>query len=188
MYQDDAKGIGSLIPKHEVSSQGRALSLQEAYQQNSRGVMKMKLKKKTSGFFIVEILIVLAIVAILVTALLPNLANYTNRAKFADVLTTANAVKPAVELCVLQNSTLGTIGAECGTPSSNGIPANTLSGYAANVSGFTVASGGVITATGAGGALGGVTYVLTPTYNSGAANSGTINWTSTGTCKANGLC
>lgn len=144
----------------------------------------MKLKKKTSGFFIVEILIVLAIVAILVTALLPNLANYTNRAKFADVLTTANAVKPAVELCVLNNSTAGSaIGAEC-SATSNGVPANTASGYGTNVSGFSVASGGVITATGAGGALAGVTYILTPSYGA----NGTISWASTGTCKTLGLC
>lgn len=146
----------------------------------------MKLKKKTSGFFIVEILIVLAIVAILVTALLPNLANYTNRAKYADVLTTANSVKPAVELCILNNSTPGTVGTEC-SATSNGVPANTATGYAPNVSGFTTASG-IITATGAGGALGGVTYILTPTYNNGATNSGTISWTSSGTCKTAGLC
>lgn len=139
-------------------------------------------KKSSSGFFIVEILIVLAIVAILVVALLPNLSLYTSRTKFADVMRTANAVKPSVELCILVNATSSTIPSTC-SGGTNGVPANTTAGYATNVSGFSTSSG-IITATGNGSSLTGRTYILTPTINA----TGAISWTSSGTCKANGLC
>lgn len=138
-------------------------------------------KKSSMGFFIVEVLIVLAIVALLVVALLPNFSTYTSRTKFADVMRTANAVKPTVELCILVNATSTTIPSTC-SGGTNGVPANTTSGYSTNVSGFSTSSG-VITATGSTN-LGNSTYILTPTFSA----SGTINWTSSGTCKANGLC
>lgn len=141
-------------------------------------------KRKASGFFIVEILIVLAIIAILVTALLPNLSTYTKRAKFADVLTVANSLKPSIELCVLQNATAGSaIPSNTCNNGTNGVPADTTSGYATNVSGFSTSSTSVITATGAG-TVAGVTYILTPTYNS----NGTISWVPSGTCATQGLC
>lgn len=142
----------------------------------------MTTRKSSKGFFIVEILIVLAIVAVLVAALLPNLSIYTSRTKFTDVIRAANSVKPAVEMCILMNATSTNIPATC-SGGTNGVPANTTTGYSTNVSGYTTSSG-VITATGAGGALAGRTYILTPTINS----RGTINWTSSGTCKNNGLC
>ncbi len=149
--------------------------------------MKTK-KRKASGFFIVEILIVLAIIAILVTALLPNLSTYARRAKFADVLAVADSLRPSVELCILQNDTPG--GLSNGSPVVNcangtaGVPLDTASGYATNVSGFSsVAATSVYTFTGAG-PVAGVTYIITPTYNT----SGTISWTSGGTCFTQGLC
>src|SRR3990167_10092798 len=128
----------------------------------------MKTIKKTSGFFIVEILIVLVIVGILVAALLPNLATYTNRAKFVDVINAAGAVRHSVDACFTQ---IGTVtGCSSGA---YGIP-NTP-GAAGNFSSYTVTNG-VINATSTA-ALGSYTYVLTPT-----ATNNQLTWAVSGTC------
>ena len=150
--------------------------------ENTRQIMNrgnlMKTKQKAAGFFIVEVLIVLVLLAILTLLFLPNLQTYTNRAKFADVVRAAAAAKPAVEACAVDNN--GTL-TSCDT-AAEGIPTY---GFAAgsNVASVAVANG-VITAT-AGTALNSETYILTPTYDSG---SKTMSWASSGSCSAGGLC
>ena len=145
----------------------------------------MKTKRKASGFFIVEILIVLAIIAILVTALLPNLSLYTNRAKFADVLSGADALKPSIELCILTTGAL----TNCDN-GSNGIPAAMATSTTDGNLGATAVADGVITATAStANGLTALTYILTPTIT----GNNTVNWTSPnttggGTCHAAGLC
>lgn len=139
----------------------------------------MKTKRKMSGFFIVEILIVLVIIGILVAALLPNLTTYTQRAKYLDNITAASALKSSVEMCILN---LGTAtGCTTGT---NGIPTVTYGTTNVNT---VAAANGVITATSqaifGSGANTAYTYILTPTY----AN-GNVTWAATGTCVAQGLC
>jgi type IV pilus assembly protein PilA len=142
----------------------------------------MKTKRKTSGFFIVEILIVLVIIGILVVALIPNLTTYAQRAKFVDVLSAANGVKAAVGGCIVQQGSVST-GCNSGTL---GIPASVSSAYGGYANALSVASG-IITSTstasfGASGAAT-YTYILTPTYVGGA-----VTWAATGSCAANGLC
>lgn len=144
----------------------------------------MKTKTKASGFFIVEILIVLLIVGILAIALLPNLAMYVKKAKFSDNIGVAAALKPAVEFCMLKNggsstSCTGT------TTNTEGIPTD-VSDYgtdAKNVSSSAV-SAGVITVTGTSD-VDGKYYTLTPAYNS---TNKVITWTVTGDCLQAGLC
>lgn len=145
----------------------------------------MNTTKKTAGFFIVEILVVLVIIGILVTALMPNLTTYTQRAQFVDNLSVANAIKPAVEGCLMQNSGTTT---NC-VANTSGIPANVTTGLGNFVSSVSVAAGGVITVTsaarfGTNGATS-YTYILTPTLNT---TSGAVTWTATGTCQTPGLC
>ena len=153
--------------------------------------MKTNTKRKASGFFIVEILIVLAIIAILVTALLPNLNTYTKRAKFADVLTVAESLKPAVELCILQIGTPGSTVPTACQQGTNGIPATIASGdylNAPNVDNSTVGASGAISVAGTAAVFGtAYTYTLTPTFNTVAGGS-TVNWTAGCTCQAAGLC
>jgi type II secretory pathway pseudopilin PulG len=146
---------------------------------------RMKTAKKMAGFFIVEILVVLLIIGILVTALMPNLTTYTQRAQFVDNLSVAGAIKPAVEGCLMQNSGTTT---NC-VANQSGIPANVTTGLGQFVSGVAVAAGGIITVTsqakfGPNGTTS-YTYVLTPTLNT---TSGAITWAATGTCQTPGLC
>lgn len=136
-------------------------------------------KRKASGFFIVEILIVLAIIAILVTALLPNLSTYTKKAKFVDVMSAAEAVKSSVELCMLQDPNNAATNCSGGQ---NGVPANNAND-AGNLSDIST-SGGLITAQGTA-AVDSATFTLTPTYNTA---SNTITWAKGGTCSTLGLC
>lgn len=145
----------------------------------------MKNQKKAAGFFIVEVLVVLVIIGILVTALMPNLTTYTQRAKFVDNLSAANAVKASVEGCLLQRDGALT---DC-SATSYGIPANITTGYSGtngNVAGVSVASG-VITVTSTAkfgpAATTSYTYILTPTYSNGV-----VTWVATGTCAVQGLC
>lgn len=149
--------------------------------------MHMKTKTKASGFFIVEILIVLLIVGILAIALLPNLQLYVQKAKFSDNISAAAALKPAVEFCLLQNRSDTTV---CDGGAS-GIPTNVSSDYggaSGNVNSTAVASGAItVTSEDKFGAAGDAnyTYILTPAFVTG---SQAIEWTKSGTCDAEGLC
>lgn len=139
----------------------------------------MKANKKSAGFFIIEILIVLVIVGILIIAMMPNFTTYVQRAKFVDVLSAVDAVRPSVDACILNTGSLTNCNA--GT---NGIPVSPGSaGYFAS---YTVAAG-VITGTSTA-AFGtnnttAYTYIITPTQTNGA-----VTWAASGTCSAAGLC
>lgn len=148
----------------------------------------MKTKTKASGFFIVEILIVLLIVGILAIALLPNLQLYVQKAKFSDNISVAAALKPAVEFCLLKNRADTTV---C-TNGVDGIPGEVTSGYSGtdgNVQGASVAAGGEITVTSqakfGADAASEFTYTLTPAF---VTDSNAIEWTKGGDCEAEGLC
>ena len=57
------------------------------------------MKRLSQGFTIVEILIALAIVAVLAAVALPSYQNYVKRAEFAQVIEDFEALKIAMELC-----------------------------------------------------------------------------------------
>jgi type IV pilus assembly protein PilA len=57
--------------------------------------------KKQSGFTLIELMIVVAIVAILAAVALPRYKGYTNRAKFTEVVASIGPAKSAVETCIL---------------------------------------------------------------------------------------
>jgi type IV pilus assembly protein PilA len=136
----------------------------------------MKTKRKTSGFFIVEILIVLVIVGILTIALLPNFMTYTKRAKFVDVVNAVAAVKSSVEACALNlGAVTNCLGGTNGVLPDSGVVGN----YVATV---TTGASGVITGTGTS-AVDSATYILTPTYSAGV-----VTWAASGTCSTLGLC
>ncbi|MGS3150201.1 type IVa pilus major pilin TapA [Aeromonas sanarellii] len=64
--------------------------------------------KKQSGFTLIELMIVVAIVAILAAIALPAYQTYTLRAKFSEVIAATGPAKTAVEVCV-QSSDSSTI-------------------------------------------------------------------------------
>ena len=66
----------------------------------------MQSLKKSVGFTLIELMIVIAIVGILAAVGIPQYANYTKRAKFADVISQAVTYKTIVGECVQDQNKL----------------------------------------------------------------------------------
>ncbi|WP_406609553.1 prepilin-type N-terminal cleavage/methylation domain-containing protein [Agarivorans sp. JK6] len=63
-------------------------------------IQNLQAAKKQGGFTLIELMIVVAIVAILAAVALPAYQDYTKRARFAEVISAASGVKTAIEVCV----------------------------------------------------------------------------------------
>ncbi len=140
--------------------------------------MTQQTNKQQSGFTLIELMIVIAIIGILAAVALPAYQTYTKKAKFTEVVSATGPVKTAIDLCYQTQGALN----KCDTAAKVG--AN-LAGAAAgaNVASVAItASTAVITATSTA-ALGSKTFILTPT-----ASNGSLTWAKSGTCVAAGLC
>lgn len=140
-------------------------------------------KRQTAGFTLIELMITIAIVGILAAVAIPSYINYSNKARFAEVVQAVSGMKNAVAACIVSTATPGGTVSTCAN-GSNGVPAaiTNASGTASTAS-VTVAASGAITGTGQAPAPT-ATYILTPTYRA----NGTITWAATGTCQAQGVC
>ena len=135
---------------------------------------------KQAGFTLLELLMVIAVIGILATIAVPRLQNYSNKARFTEVINATTPYKVAVERCLTEHTAT-----DCDA-GSNGIPM-----------GFTVAQGrvasvgvvdGEITATGVAAEFpnngaSAPDYKLTPT----SGNNG-VTWAVKGSCGTDGLC
>ncbi|HNB63856.1 MAG TPA: prepilin-type N-terminal cleavage/methylation domain-containing protein [Rhodocyclaceae bacterium] len=140
-------------------------------------------KQKQSGFTLIELMIVVAIIGILAAIAVPQYQSYTKKAKFTEVVNATSSRKSFVEVC-LQDPNI--VAANC-VGGSNGIPTDDTTGFN-NVTSVTVTSGGTITATGKAAAFGssGNIYQMTATVT-----NGNVVWDDKGsgsTCKTAGLC
>lgn len=135
--------------------------------------MRVQQKAQQQGFTLIELMIVVAIVAILAGIGMPAYQNYSKRAEFTQVVASTGPVKTGLELCAqikgLENLTTAQ---SCGA-GHGGVPALP--------SGVTLdfgTSGAVITASGSG-----ATYIL-----AGKIASGAVTWSAGGSCVDLGYC
>ena len=104
--------------------------------------------KKQSGFTLIELMIVVAIIGILAAVALPAYQDYTKRARYAEIINMAGGVKVAVELCVQEaGGVLTNCGTGTGATSEQGVNSAATTG-ASNAAVATIAvAAGVITVT-----------------------------------------
>lgn len=130
------------------------------------------LQHSHSGFSLIELMIVVSIIGILSVIAIPSYQNYTERARFSEVVAATAPFKTAVSLALQEGDPIAEItnGAD-GVPLSPNSTKNLLSIKVDN---------GIITAT-ATDIASGDTYILKP-------NSDGSEWSIDGTCVKDGLC
>jgi type IV pilus assembly protein PilA len=143
------------------------------------------IKGKQSGLTLLELMIVIAIIGILAAIAIPSYQNYSNRAKFAEVIQSTAPFKLAVTTCMHEHDNL----VACGTPGQNGIPdnfkaENQTKGYVTSVE---IGKNAQIIATSQRIRMNKIdhfTYILTPIYQT----DGQLRWDVGGTCVQSSLC
>ena len=141
-------------------------------------------KNKQSGFTLIELMIVIAIIGILASVALPAYSQYTKKAKFSEVILAGSSVKGLVDLCY---QTRGSQNLEnCDTLDKIGGDEDDIEAGLQVTSVVMTGTSAVITMTGAA-TVDSRTYQLTPTPAGGTAKN-TLTWAEGGDCIANGLC
>ena len=135
--------------------------------------------KKTQGFTLIELMIVVAIIGILAAVALPAYQNYSNRAAFSELVLAVTPRKTAVELAIQTRSPSALTDLNGGAL---GIPANVAAGAATH--GASVTNGAIqMTWQDDDTDLDGITYTLTA-----GGVTPPVQWTEGGSCLTNGLC
>ena len=144
--------------------------------------------KKQSGFTLIELMIVVAIIGILAAVAVPQYQTYTKKAKFTEVIQATQPFKLGVELCYQNNNNKldSCIGGSADVPAD----ITTESGFVASVKTTYTDPNVIITATAKDGdGLAKQTYILkAEPAASGGANA--LKWTvdATSSCKTQGIC
>lgn len=154
---------------------------------------------KQSGFTLIELMIVIAIIGILAAIAIPQYQTYTMKAKYSEVISATGPYKTGFELCATDNgitTTAQITGGNCDSPATVGLAPNTTGELPATITAGTgktkavaILSGALVAASNTGGTTGfPASYVYEIDAN--IAN-GLIQWvknTTTSTCIAAGLC
>jgi len=139
------------------------------------------MKSSNSGFTLIELMIVIAIIGILAGIAIPQYANYSKRAKFSEIVVHTADRKSAVNLCAQETNFLTNCSGDNAATSYPGIPDDITTGLGKYIASITTEDG-VITAV-ANAALDNVTYILQP-----IKTPSSVTWTIDGTCMTASLC
>jgi type IV pilus assembly protein PilA len=136
------------------------------------------MKRNQQGFTLIELMIVVAIIGILAAIAVPAYQNYTNKARYTEVVGATSAFKTAVEVCLQTQGVL----ANC-AQGQNGVPNVIAASDLPNVTSVTWDEAAITitvvpTAWGGGAVTAADTYILR-----GVNNNGIIDWT--GACANN---
>ncbi|MCP4981662.1 MAG: prepilin-type N-terminal cleavage/methylation domain-containing protein [Gammaproteobacteria bacterium] len=140
------------------------------------------MKKQQSGFTLIELMIVVAIIGILAAIAIPQYADYTQRTKLAGGVAGMVAYKTAVAMCFQEEGVIANC--DAGVAGAVGIPENITAGdngATINYVDAVTVAGGIIQVSTTGVDTGG-TYLdiqLDPTA-SAAAGDAALNWVLTG--------
>lgn len=138
--------------------------------------------KQCHGFTLIELMMVVAIVAILAAVALPAYQQYTKRAYFSEVIAATGPSKTAIEICV-HTATENVVAQSCSASGNSAI--TSLSEYVTSVA---VSTEGVIKATG-NAALDGKDYLLIASPGLSSITAGSqVQWVVSGSCQSAGLC
>jgi type IV pilus assembly protein PilA len=134
--------------------------------------MKMMKQQAQAGFTLIELMIVVAIIGILAAVAIPAYSDYTAKAKSANAISAADALKTAVALCAQE---AGGDVSVC-TSNTNGVPNDADFKATKEVAKVAVASGKItltLAASGLGSGVDGKEISFTPTLTAGDS---TMHW------------
>lgn len=132
--------------------------------------MRVQQKAQQQGFTLIELMIVVAIVAILAGVGMPAYQNYAKKAEFSELIGAAAAYKTGVEICLNMTDTPN----DCDA-GSNSIPSGYDAGASkatASIATIAVANGTITVTAGSTHSLAGADYEL-----SASSANGLISWT-----------